>query len=1175
MSCEYQRSIDDNSRVTLKSKKFPIKTEKIQLNNDIIKFVSVNSSKGIINFYLLINFRKIKSKDKTKDNFIKIPLHDIGLHGEKKYKETIVNDIQMEFSIKLIQKSMNYNIIEDGSKITITIKKRGIRNNRKNKVDKLNNSFEKEKASDINSKLPIFKKLVNAALMATKIKRVSSSPENIIEKETYEPPPKVEEIHEEPTKVEDMFSINNPYLKNLTMKSEERKEEREEKEDENKRLRGMHGFKNYLPGKNKTLTQMITAEKRLPNKLKTISTEEILLEPINYEKYLIENNPKDKKTKHRETFCEGFFISSFPQKDGQVIEKSQSFPSSCGHKECSSLPAMKPEIILRYPLEDTKTLEMNNLAATICFPTGIKVCYSENEPEMIKDFVTPITNQKGERYYMVTYHFYLKMANDIYSKIYEMHPLKHHLMKFADNYLNMSENQMNKKITEQIHKDLERAQNLGFRDFVFVPYCISLISKYPYVTEMKKCLHTIYNLIINNNDKLNDEKEKNKINYFIMHIINSVPIPDMETRIQFYLPYFSKGIELKCPKLNDLKIMNTTISDLFKLFSIDYIIYILRFLIFEKKILFIDDDYTRLTSVTDNFISLLYPFQWMHTYIPIMSDQMLKYLETFLPFINGIHSSLMTLVSELFETGEMEEGEEMFLIYINKNKLKLGSSLTGKNKKLNKYIDDNVPELPANLEKELRNKLKKLKEDIENFTKKNPYNSDLSEFDLKIRNAFIELFVKMFHDIDKYLCFLDDDVVFNKNLFLETISKEDKKFYDEFIDTQLFQLFCQNFVNDEFDYFKSMINEYNTNKKFLDEEEFIKKYIKKIYILNPDYLGINEKSKKDIEMKIKEKYNIAEYQEDDELPFNDKRITEYIQKIDDNNYKNKECNIYLMPAKEEKKEKTEKSPLIKVKKTINLLTDMLGKTDTNEISKNYVRTKTNKNEMSEKDKDSIKERIKDFTVSIFKSEEIKEDAHFKKELQNDINTNFGREFFVNLLAKNTSNIILLKDNSFNLLGTLIYNTLLYILQVEENSKILEQIVILIKCTMFFGIEEKETIGYFLTEQKKNTITLWNKYKQKLQGYPKVNQANLWFKWYQIDLNSEKEQEGDKIKKKVILKLCDVMIELELIKSFIKNTLEKLIEKVFGDDKEKNKSILNEIIQKIIKTKYISKAKDKI
>ena len=258
---------------------------------------------------------------------------------------------------------------------------------------------------------------------------------------------------------------------------------------------------------------------------------------------------------------------------------------------------------------------------------------------------------------------------------------------------------------------------------------------------------------------------------------------------------------------------------------------------------------------------------------------------------------------------------------------------------------------------------------------------------------------------------------------------------------------------------------------------------------------------------------------------------------------------------------------------------MFGKRETEEISKDqikkYIRTKTNINDMTEKEKDSIKERIKDFTVSIFKSEEIKEDVHLKKELQNDINTSFGREFFVNLLAKNTSNIILLKENSFNLLGTIIYNTLLYILQVEESSKVLEQIVVLMKSTMFLGKEERQTIGYFLTEEKKNTITLWNKYKPKLQGYPKVNQANLWKKWYQLNLNSESKKERDDTKKKVILGLCDLMIELELIKSFIKNTLENLVKHVFGDDEEKNKPILQEIIQKIIKTKYISKGNTKL
>ncbi len=239
----------------------------------------------------------------------------------------------------------------------------------------------------------------------------------------------------------------------------------------------------------------------------------------------------------------------------------------------------------------------------------------------------------------------------------------------------MSENQMNKKITEQIHKDLERAQNLGFRDFVYIPYCICLISKYPYVDEIKKCLESIYYLIC--------EKDKNElINKLIMHLIKSVPIPEIETMVQFYIPYNKENhITIKYPKLNDLKIMNSSICNLLKYFPIDLIIYVFRLLLFEKRILFIDDDYTRLSNATDNFISLLYPFQWIHTYIPIMSDQMLQYLETFLPFINGINISLLPLVKELYQTGDMEQNEEIFLVYIQEKKFRLGTSLIGKGKK--------------------------------------------------------------------------------------------------------------------------------------------------------------------------------------------------------------------------------------------------------------------------------------------------------------------------------------------------------------------------------------------------------------------------------------------------------------------------------------------------------------
>ena len=396
--------------------------------------------------------------------------------------------------------------------------------------------------------------------------------------------------------------------------------------------------------------------------------------------------------------------------------------------------------------------------------------------------------------------------------------------------------------------------------FVYIPYCICLISKYPYVEQIKKCLQSIYYLLTEKREE-SDKKNNELVNKLIIHLINSVPIPEIETIVQFYIPYNEENhITIKYPKLNDLKIMNSSLSNLLKFFPIDLIIYIFRLLIFEKRILFIDDDYTRLSDITINFISLLYPFQWMHTYIPIMSDQMLQYLETFLPFINGINISLLPAVKELYQTGDMEENEEIFFVYIQEKKFKLGTSLIGKSKKKYKYLEENVPAIPNNIEKILRNKLKKIKDEIESFEKKNPGNKNMEEYEIKIRIAFIEVFVQMFYNIDKYLIFLDEDIVFNKNLFMEKIEKNNKKFYDEFTETQLFQLFTQNIVKDEFSYFKIMVEDYNKNNgKFTYDNNKAKDNkifnMKQKYIIPPDYLNINDKDIKKITDKINQKYN--------------------------------------------------------------------------------------------------------------------------------------------------------------------------------------------------------------------------------------------------------------------------------------------------------------------------------
>ena len=194
---------------------------------------------------------------------------------------------------------------------------------------------------------------------------------------------------------------------------------------------------------------------------------------------------------------------------------------------------------------------------------------------------------------------------------------------------------------------------------------------------MEVCLQSLYSLLSGFNPK-----ENNHIYEVIMFLINSIPIPSINTRIKFYLPFCPHSIEINCPKYKDMSILNYNLSNLLILFSVENIITIFRLMLFEKKILFVDNEYNRLSEVTDCFISLLYPFQWIHTYIPIMSDQMIKYLETFLPFLNGINESLMPYVKETL----IENEDEVYIIYIDKNKIDINYSLRGHKVKIKKKM---------------------------------------------------------------------------------------------------------------------------------------------------------------------------------------------------------------------------------------------------------------------------------------------------------------------------------------------------------------------------------------------------------------------------------------------------------------------------------------------------------
>ena len=933
--------------------------------------------------------------------------------------------------------------------------------------------------------------------------------------------------------------------------------------------------------------------------VRTVSTEysstkslvpDIILDSITYEKFLEQLKLKGKKEyeSNRESFCEAFFLASFPYKNGQVIENSNIFPAMCKHNDCSKFNAMKPEIIIRYPIEDNKNLELNNLAATICFPTGIKVCYSEDkQPEGIKDYITNITNQKGERLYMMTYHFYIKMSFEDYQKKYELNSLKYNLRKFGDAYLTFSEEEFSQNIVEEVQKKLEFCQNIAFREYVYIPYCLCLISKYPYQFEMEKCLQSIF--------KVMSEKEKAfnfEINDLIMYIIHSIPAPDKNSLVKFYLPYWDKEIPLKCTTIKRFNTVNIDLVKLTRIFSINNILIIFRLLLSEKKILFIHDNYTILSKVTEAFISLLHPIKWIHTYIPIMSDQMIKYLESFLPFLNGIHTSLMPLVKNIFEEGEIGDSEDVFLIYIKEDNIQLSSSLTNKKIKLNKYLQDpknNVISLPNSVEKYLKNKLTNIKEKYESNLK-NMKKKSISDLNQTFRNAFIKVFVYFLHNYKQYIGMMDDgEVIFNKNLFMKTVKKEEKAFFEQFFETQLFEQFTQNIFSSECRYFDEEIASYDKKEKNKEISSSISINVEKNYIVRPDFLKLEEdKLNVSVEKALTEKYKIDLKKSENGIILPSERIIIDIKEVSNDKYDNEKCFIYLLPEKKESNQNNKQEqehqleqepqpePNDNRAKFMKQLSDNIACFGKGRRRKQtFINANMKGENINEIKKELIKEDIKEWVIKIFKSEveEYNNNPKMKTDVLSLINNQFGIKYFVDLISHNTQSDTLLQTSSFKLLGFIIYNALLFLLNREETDQVLEECVLLIKSTYNF-YEEKKV--------QDRTLIRNPDFKKNISKYNKINQKNFWKKWFEIELaekkkkkkqneeNEDSDLDEDDLKQDILISVCKKMIEFEIPKTTIKNICDEINEKIFENNKELSEQIKAKYIKFITSAKFLSK-----
>lgn len=388
-----------------------------------------------------------------------------------------------------------------------------------------------------------------------------------------------------------------------------------------------------------------------------------------------------------DNFIEAIFIAGLPFTMAKPISDSEMINSCCEHIECNKIHAYKAEILGKFPGKGRSALQFTSIAASLCFTKGIKLCFANNQSQIpiIEDYMNMMTSETGERYYQYNYHFYAKFDIETFKNSFDI----------INNWFR------DINITPDKYQSYS---NFTLKDFVYVPYCICMVSKFPLTTQLNSCLKSlvslvfkeredpsmdsfdssgskilasklnsgnVINLIEKMTDRQNLQLDKNKkadndlINSFLKHVAYELPIPTAKElkskKMKFYLPYFPDPIEISNQE-SEIPMIAYDLSLLFEYLSIENLIIIYHLLLHEQKLLFVSKSALTLSKILECVKMLIYPMVWVNTFIPVLSEDLIKFLQSFIPFIMGVEEGLFFLAKE-----HLDNHEGIYIVFVDKN----------------------------------------------------------------------------------------------------------------------------------------------------------------------------------------------------------------------------------------------------------------------------------------------------------------------------------------------------------------------------------------------------------------------------------------------------------------------------------------------------------------------------
>ncbi|XP_062241025.1 suppression of tumorigenicity 5 protein [Platichthys flesus] len=250
------------------------------------------------------------------------------------------------------------------------------------------------------------------------------------------------------------------------------------------------------------------------------------------------------------------------------------------------------------------------------------------------------------------------------------------------------------------------------------------------------------------------------------------PAPGKIIKVKTFLPGAgNEVIELRRP--TDSRLEHVDFDSLFRCLSVRQVIRVFASLLLERRVIFVADKLSTLSSCMHAVVALLYPFSWQHTFIPVLPGSMLDIVCCPTPFLVGLLSSSLPKLKELpvEEALMVDLGTDRFI----------------------RQMDDEASLLPRKLQAALEQALEQ-RNDIINQDSDSESDEEYNSLNSLVSEAFIRFFLET---IGHYSLFITQNErgerVFQREAFRKSVaSKSIRRFLGVFMESQMFAGFIQD-----------------------------------------------------------------------------------------------------------------------------------------------------------------------------------------------------------------------------------------------------------------------------------------------------------------------------------------------------------------------------------------------